>query len=364
VAALAAAAALMLGGRSPADEPVTSSVRFTREIARILQRRCLGCHAPSGLAMPLSDYHDVRSWGRAIREEIVEQRMPPWSAAPGYGRFRNDLALTAREESTLLSWLDGGMRRGEASDLPPPADGGDRDGERPDRRLVAAPQTVPAHEELVVRGTVLDPGLERDRWVRRVVVRPGDRRVLRGALVFGGDEVRGQWLGAWLPWQEGAAPPATHAFRLRAHARLRLVLYYRGAEEPVVDRTAVELHFASAESPAPVEEVVVAAQSDPRVRRRRQGQVRLGADSTVWALQPSPQESSSLELRARRPDGSVEVLLWMPQCRREWPQALVLERPLLLPAGTTVSLITHDAKGTSAAPGARVLPRVALSLLR
>jgi hypothetical protein len=38
-----------------------------------------------GLVFSLSDYRDARAWRRAIREELVEHRMPPPIAARGYG---------------------------------------------------------------------------------------------------------------------------------------------------------------------------------------------------------------------------------------------------------------------------------------
>jgi hypothetical protein len=362
-----AIAALALGGGARSDEPVTSDVRFTREIIRIMQRKCLGCHSPGGLSMSLADYPEVRSWSRAIREEVIEQRMPPWSAAPGYGRFRSELALSAREEATLLSWIDGGMRRGDARDLPPPGEPADAEDEAPDRRLRAAPQRIPADRELVVRRVTLQTGLAADRWVRRVAVRPGERRVLRGALVFdaGSSAAPGQWLGAWLPGpQSTTAPPAPHAFRLRAGSRLVLVLYYRGAGEPVVDRPALELYFAAGGPTRPIDEIAVAARPDGGGGRRR-GEATLPRESTVWALQPSPGErAASLELRARHPDGSLEVLLWIPECRPEWPQALVLEKPVVLPAGTVVSVTTYDRTLPATAPGSPSDPRVVLSVLR
>jgi len=49
-AVLAAVAGPVRGARG--DEPVTSDVRYTREVVRILQRRCLACHAAGGIAMP------------------------------------------------------------------------------------------------------------------------------------------------------------------------------------------------------------------------------------------------------------------------------------------------------------------------
>ena len=64
---LIAGAMLAARGRVRADDPVSSSVRFTGEVVRILNRKCQACHGPESLAMPLATYGDVRSWGRAIR---------------------------------------------------------------------------------------------------------------------------------------------------------------------------------------------------------------------------------------------------------------------------------------------------------
>lgn len=366
-------AAVVLAGLLPepgarADDPVGSNVRYTREIVRILERKCLPCHESGSIAERLDSYREVRAWGRAIREEIVEQRMPPWSAAPGYGRFEKDLALSAREEATLLSWLDGGMRRGEDADLPPPPAAPSQ--QPPDLRLEVPPQQVPPGEELVVRRVRLDSGLARERWLGRLVLRPGARRVLRGALVFAsapGPAAGGeQWIGAWTPWRPELAPPEPHAFRLPAGAALTLLLYYRGDTAAVVDRSRVELHFAPAPAAGAVEDVrLEAATRDLGCggAPRSTGERALVRAATLWALQPAAGESArSLELRARRPDGSVEVLLWMPRYRPEWPQALVLQDPMPLPAGTRLSLAVCHEPGE---PGAdAVTPQVALSVLR
>lgn len=332
--------------RLDADDPVSSSVRFNREIIRILQRRCLPCHGPGALAMPLVSYRDVREWGRAIREEVVERRMPPNSAAPGYGRLDNPLALTARETSTLLTWLDGGMPRGEERDLPPSLEPATGDTPAtPDALRVDLPeQMVPPLEELVVRRITVDTRLAADRLVSRVVVRPGSRGVLRGALVYAGSGEE-SWVGAWLPWQRTFVAPETHAFVLRKGAALTVVLYYRGGDEAIVDRSAIELHAAPAAS-RPLSSLRIEATARPAGEAAGPaaslGQLTLETDTTIWALQPVVGATTqTLELRARRPGGATEVLLWMPTVRPEWPHVLVLQQPAVLPAGTTLILSTR-----------------------
>jgi hypothetical protein len=99
--------------RIGADDPVSTNVSFNREIVRIIQRKCEPCHTAGGLAFSLSDYREARAWGRAIREELVEHRMPPPVVARGYGGYLSDPSLSTREMATFLTWLGGGMPRGD-----------------------------------------------------------------------------------------------------------------------------------------------------------------------------------------------------------------------------------------------------------
>jgi len=87
--------------------PITTTIVFQKEIARIFQRKCFQCHSDHDLAMALRTYAQARPWAVAIKEEVLERRMPPWSAVSGYGHFANDVSLTAREVSLILAWADG-----------------------------------------------------------------------------------------------------------------------------------------------------------------------------------------------------------------------------------------------------------------
>ncbi len=354
--AVAAAALLPVGSRPVrAHDPVDINVSFNREVVRILQRKCSACHAAGALSIPLTDYRDVRAWGRAIREELVEHRMPPAIVAPGYGRYESDPGLSTRELETLLVWLDGGMPRGDDADRPAPPPAPDQ---LPDTSqsvtIPLPPQTIPAGEDVVIRRVTVDAGPAAGRSAARVELRPGNRRVVRGARVFVGE----QWLGAWLPWQHTIAPPASHAFALPARARFTVDLHYRGAGATEVDQSAIEVSFAGDTAVRRVDDFVIEATIRKGAHAR--GRAQLRGETTIWALYPAFDASvKSLELRAERPDGAAEVLLWIPQARPEWPLALVMRQPLSLPAGSLISLIAETDGSTRAAT-----PRVTLSVLQ
>ena len=62
-------------------------------------------------------YAEARPWAVAIKEEVLERRMPPWGAVKGFADFRNDKALTPEQLELITSWVGGGVPEGEAKDL-------------------------------------------------------------------------------------------------------------------------------------------------------------------------------------------------------------------------------------------------------
>jgi len=97
---------------------ITTPVTWNREISRIVYSRCVACHREGGAAFSMREYKETFPWRTAIKEEILERRMPPWGAVKGFGEFRNDQALTPEQLELVTSWSQGGSPEGEATDLP------------------------------------------------------------------------------------------------------------------------------------------------------------------------------------------------------------------------------------------------------
>ncbi len=102
-----------------AHDPITTKLTWTQEISRIIYKRCASCHHQGGAAFSLIAYDDARPWAKAIREEVLERRMPPWGAVEGIRGYRDDPSLTALEVEMLVSWVEGGAPEGDAVYLPP-----------------------------------------------------------------------------------------------------------------------------------------------------------------------------------------------------------------------------------------------------
>src|SRR5262245_50097466 len=101
------AVALLIAQPVQSHGSITTTVLFDREIVRILNQRCVMCHADRSLAFPLVTYEQTWLQGRAMRSSVLHRHMPPWSAVAGYGEFVNDNHLTLRESQFLVSWVEG-----------------------------------------------------------------------------------------------------------------------------------------------------------------------------------------------------------------------------------------------------------------
>jgi len=324
--------------------PTTTTVLFNREIATLLQRKCVQCHADGKMAMPLTTYAQARPWAEAIKEEALARRMPPWPAERGFGAFSNDIGLTPREFEFLISWIDGGVPEG-TDPAPAFVDHGDHwTLGMPD--LLMSPQTpslVDARSASAFRRVTIDTDLARDAWIRAIDFKT-DARVTRAA--FFSVAGTGQYLGGWTPWQSSTELPAGAAFKLPAHARIDVDVMYSGASEPVTDKPQLALYFASAPPPAPVMTTTVRAVSDAKTPERFVAEFKATDARALISMRPEVAAGArSFEIKLIRPDGSRDVLLWVKDAHQLWPTPYVFKKPVLLPAGSVLQAVAYDESG-------------------
>jgi hypothetical protein len=100
-----------------AHDPATTKLTWSREISRIVYKHCAGCH-DGRAAMSLLEYEQARPWAKAIRDEVLHRRMPPWGAIKGFGEFADDQSLTQEEITRIAEWVEGGAPEGDPWYLP------------------------------------------------------------------------------------------------------------------------------------------------------------------------------------------------------------------------------------------------------
>ncbi len=107
--------------QAPGHDVITTKITFDREIIRLFNAHCNSCHRDGGQAFSLTTYQDARPWAKAIGEETLQRRMPPWGAVKGFGDFRDDQGLTPEQLELIVDWEEGGAPEGEPKDLPMPS---------------------------------------------------------------------------------------------------------------------------------------------------------------------------------------------------------------------------------------------------
>ena len=135
-------ALLSLAAPAWGHDTITTKLLWTQEISRLMNRHCVSCHREGGSAMSLATYEDARPWAKAIRDEVLARRMPPWGAVKGVGEFRGDPSLSLIEIDMIVNWVEGGAPKGDEIYLPP----------APHFNAEAAPQPAARRELTVTAG--------------------------------------------------------------------------------------------------------------------------------------------------------------------------------------------------------------------
>ena len=204
-AALMLALAVVIGAPVSAQEGgQNDELTFTRDIAPILQRSCVRCHRPNGVApMSLVDYEEARPYAtRIMRRTGIRDRMgamPPWYVEKDVGiqHFKDDPSLSDEEIMAIATWARNGAPEGDPADMPPPLEFDDSGA-----WTLGEPDLVVRTQEFLVEGeapdwwgdiTAIPTGLTEDRYVASVEIREindvreqreSNRETVGGLFVF------------------------------------------------------------------------------------------------------------------------------------------------------------------------------------
>jgi hypothetical protein len=343
---------VIFSGVALSHETLTTTVLFDREIVRILDKHCVMCHAENGPAFPLMTYEQTWLQKRQIRADVIARHMPPWAAVSGYGQFSNENNLTLRETQFIVSWVEGlGPRNAgtvftntatpgtaQPKDIQAHSDFGVWPLGEPQVTLqLPADRIEPGGNE--VKRILIDLHLASERRLRALEFMPGDRRVVRAA--FFTIQETGEWIGSWTPWFGYASLPQGKAYRLPAGSHIVAEIHYRTDKERLVEGGMLGLLFADQLSPALASNVVLDARASTTHKFR--AETRLAADIYVVALRTEIQASAkSIEVSARKPDGTTEVLLFAKDIPFDWPTPYIFKDPVALPRGTVLSVTAYS----------------------
>jgi len=328
------------------DAPVS----YAKDIAPLLQQKCVGCHSPGNIGpFAMSSHKKVKGWSEMIREVVLARRMPPWHADPHYGKFSNDRSLTPDETGRLLRWIEQDCPRGDGEDplarpLSPPEAwplG------KPD--FIASlprPQTVPANGVLQYRYVDSPFEMPQDAWLRASVIRADNRKVVHHVIVrvkypegAKGKPEEEMFFAGWAPgYKTPEYPPGTGKF-LPKGARFNFELHYTTNGREETDQSEIGFYLAK-ETPKMMLETRTAENFDFNIPpgepdARTHSLYSFRRDTIIYELVPHMHlRGSWFKYEALYPNGKRETLLSVPNYDFNWQTEYRFTQPKRVPAGT------------------------------
>ncbi|MCS6884078.1 MAG: ascorbate-dependent monooxygenase [Acidobacteriota bacterium] len=342
---------------------------FSKEVVRIFQQNCQACHHPGYIApFSLMTYEEAKPYARAIKEAVLDGRMPPWKAAQGCGDFYDARILSAADKQTIVDWVDAGAPEGDPRDLPEPIEfpGGWMLGEpQVELKSPEAFRVPPTGNDIYRCFRVSEPFTE-DRYVTAAEILPDKAAVTHHVLLFidsRGDSVAlderdegpgyncfggpgfvpNGGLGGWAPGNFPRFAPEGIATKVPKGARVVMQVHYHPNGTEQLDQTRVGLHFSdkpvnSNLSYLPIFNFTFQLQPGNKNQKVTASLI-LPFDIKVIGVTPHMHLlGKQMKIEARLPNGKRQCLVNVPKWDFRWQGTYVYKEPVKLPMGTLIKL--------------------------
>ncbi len=344
------------------DAQANAPVTYSKQIARLLNKRCVECHHAGDIApFSLTSYEDASGWAEMIAEVIDQGRMPPWHADPKYGKFSDDRRLTDEERREIHEWVAAGAPQGDPKESPqapsfPPT--GWHSKRPPD--LILAMSTTPYHVKAdgVIRYQRfrIESGFTSEKWVEMAEVMPGNRAVVHHVLVHcrssrgreGGGLAGQGFLAAYVPGLRPIAYPKGMAKRIPAGSSLTFQIHYTTNGSAQDDITRIGLWFVDPKKVthevttiAAVNPLFVIPAGDDNYAVEATSNRFPGGAQLLTFMPHMHLRGKSFFYEAVFPSGKRQTLLDVPKYDFNWQTSYREQQPLRLPAGTRIHAIAH-----------------------
>ncbi len=358
----------------PGDE--RSAVTYSRDIAPIIQTRCLNCHREGQVApFALDDYHQTAKRAEQILKVTQDRIMPPWIPSLGHDKFVAERWLTDRELELFKTWAESGRAKGDDADLPPApkfADGW-RLGQ-PDLIVkMVEPFSVPADGPDLLQNFVIPISISEDKLVAAIEFHPGNKRVCHHSVLFLDDSGAARKLdkatpepgyanfggpgflpsGALGGWSVGNTPrplPNGMGRYLKRGSDLVVQMHYHPTGKQETDQSEIGLYFVkkpvaeSLKEPAKLVGSIWMANYEMDIAAgtqayRRSTSYTLPRDVIMVGVVPHMHLlGKAMKVTATLPDKTEKTLIDIKNWNYNWQDEYYYERPFKLPEGTRLDV--------------------------
>ena len=328
------------------DSSGHEEISFVKEVAPILQRKCVICHRPGDIgSWVMSDFKKVKGMSAMIQEVILARRMPPWNADSQFGSFSNDRSLTVPEAQTLLRWIEQGSPRGPGDDPLPAAARPAPDWPLgpPDFILRARPEQIPATGLLDLRHQILNAPFTNEVWVGALDVKPGNRKVLHHVTlrtIYPNQTVADAVpIAGWNPGHTSGRFPEGTGKLFRQAVKFHIDLHYTTIGTPQTDQTEIGFYLLAGPPKLPLESRAVwdsdftIPPGEPDLRTS--ALTSFDRETLLYDFRPHMHYRGSwFKIELLYPNGQRDTVLSVPRYDFNWQTTYLLAEPKRVPAGT------------------------------
>ncbi|MEO6131609.1 MAG: hypothetical protein ABIQ02_07160 [Saprospiraceae bacterium] len=359
----------------------TQEITYHHDIKPILQKNCVHCHQAAEIGpMPLTTYEEVAPYGKMLQYVTSIKLMPPGYADPQYNHFANEQALSQEEINLIEAWVSSNMKEGINSmqNLTALI--------KKDPAIRAPDLVIPMKESFEQYGIyleqyqafVLSTHLKEDTWIDGIEFVPGNKKIVRSAIISVETSDKFVALDAWDPrygfnvfgglglvpdqpfwytWslQQGATYFSEGSAKfLPKNSKLILHIQYGPTGRPLKDSSFVKLYFSKNKSNR---QISTAPLINPYclvndslfipANTKKMFHASYTLPYTMEILSLTPQANlicRSWEVYAIAPGKPDPIkLLKIKDWNLNWRQTYHLTSPIVLPKGTVIhALASYD----------------------
>ena len=353
-----------------AADAAADAVTFNKDIAPILFEHCVTCHRPGEIApFSLLTYRDARQHLTQIGLATKRRIMPPWKPTPGTNAFQSDRSLSEAQIQRIQEWIATGALEGNRRDLPPVPKGTTPWPLGPPDLIISMDRSYRLAPDGgdVFRTFVIGIPTDEPRYVKAIDFQPGNARAVHhanlgvdrtrssrrldgadaelgyvGGMVPDADYPPGYMLG-WTPGQRPRPSPQGMPWRLEPSSDFVVQLHMQPTGKPEAVQARVGLYFTTeAPTAAPLglrlgSQTIDIPPGDAQYAITDRFVIPVDVD--VLAVQPHGHNlARDMRGEATLPDGTTMPLIAITDWDFRWQDVYLYAKPLLLPAGSVVSM--------------------------
>jgi hypothetical protein len=354
-----------------------ADVTYSKEVSRITQAKCQGCHRPNDIApFPLTNFEETKLYTEDIQKAVTNRIMPPWKPVAGFNSFRDSYALTEEERQTILDWIQQGAQEGDPAGLPEAIPATDSPWELgdPDLILTMPKYTPPVRPVDTYRCFVLPTGMEESRFVSAVQSLPGQKQIVHHVLLyvdetgesekldgkdgqpgytcFGGPNIRltiGGLLGGWAPGARTRHLPDGIGLFLPRKSRLVMQVHYHPNGLEIEDQTKVGIWFKAKDTankrlvniPIINDKFEIPAGAENHEVTASQFVLPFLTGKAITIAPHMHLLGRKIKVELQTFDGEKTPMIFIDDWNFNWQGFYTFEEPVRLPAASTVRVIAN-----------------------